>query len=488
MKRFFLPILLLLAGCAGGRPPLPAPAPLLHEFRGVWVATVKNIDWPSRPGLTRDEQQDELLAILDRAKELNFNAVVFQVRPAADALYRSNLEPWSEYLSGRMGEDPGWDPLAFAVQQAHARGLELHAWFNPYRARHTEPLYPASPSHVSLAAPELVRSYGHYLWMDPGEAAVRKRTVDVVLDVVRRYDVDGVHFDDYFYPYPESDAAGIAIEFPDDPSWQRYVAGGGTLSRADWRRRNVDELIRDLGAAVHRAKPHVKFGVSPFGIWRPGYPPGTEGFDAFEGLYADSKRWLEEGWVDYLAPQLYWPIADPVRSFPALLSWWLDQNPKRRHVWPGIAPSRVASGGRTSFYPEEILEQVASTRELGAMGTIHFSVKPYMQDRAALGTRLAESVYAEPALVPPSPWLDAVPPAPPILTWNDISRSAGLSPGEPDSPQFWVIRALVGGRWVTEVVSGEVREVPLGTHPVSIAAAAVDRAGNASPFVVVMLR
>ncbi len=488
MKRFLPLLLILTAACASGPPPAAAPPPLAREFRGVWVATVKNLDWPSRAGLTKDEQQGELVRILDLAKELNFNAVIFQVRPAADAIYRSELEPWSEYLTGTMGGDPGWDPLAFAVREAHQRGLELHAWFNPYRARHTDPLSPASAKHVSVAAPHLVRQYGRYLWMDPGEEEVRRRTNDVVLDVVRRYDVDGVHFDDYFYPYPETREDGTAIPFPDDPSWERYLAAGGTLSRDDWRRENVDRLIRELGAAVHRAKPYVRFGVSPFGIWRPGSPAGSEGFDAYNGIYADSKRWLEEGWVDYLAPQLYWPIADRVRSFPTLLAWWLEQNPKGRHVWPGITPSRVANGSRNAFYPEEILNQVASARALGAGGTIHFSIKPYLENRAALSTRLADTLYAEPALPPSSPWLDGAPPAPPIVSWNDISRSIGISPGDPETPQFWVIRALVGGRWVTDVVSGELREVPLGTFPVAIGAAAVDRAGNTSPTVMRTLR
>ncbi len=461
---------------------------MIQEFRGVWVATVKNLDWPSRPGLTKEEQQGELVRLLDRAKELNFNAIVFQVRPAADAVYHSALEPWSEYLTGRMGGDPGWDPLAFAIREAHARGLELHAWFNPYRARHTDPAFPAAAQHVSVAAPHLVRRYGDYQWMDPGEDEVRARTTAVVLDVVRRYDVDGVHFDDYFYPYPERAADGATLPFPDDAAWERYVATGGTLARDDWRRDNVDRLIRELGPAIHKIKPWVRFGVSPFGIWRPGYPPGTEGFDAFTGIYADSKKWLEEGWVDYLAPQLYWPAADPLRSFPKLLAWWLKQNAKGRHVWPGITPNRVASGRPNAFYPEEILNQVAAARELGAAGTIHFSIKPYLEDRAALGTRLADSLYAEPALPPASPWLDAVPPAPPSVFWNDISRSLGVSPGEPEVPRFWIVRALVGGRWVTDVVSGELREVPLGTIPAAVAVMAVDRAGNVSQASVRMLR
>ncbi|HVR44010.1 MAG TPA: family 10 glycosylhydrolase, partial [Thermoanaerobaculia bacterium] len=289
---------LLLTACASLTPLPDAPPEIAREFRGVWVATVKNIDWPSRPGLPAEQQQRELFAILDRAKELNFNAVIFQVRPAGDAMYRSEIEPWSEFLTGEMGRDPGWDPLAFAVEQAHARGLELHAWLNPYRARHQEPRAPASPTHLSVTHPHLVREYGSYLWMDPGEPEVRERTMAVVLDLVRRYDLDGIHFDDYFYPYPENDAAGAPIEFPDEPSWTRYLAGGGTLARDDWRRENVDRLVRDLSIAIRRDAPRVKFGISPFGNWRPRHPEGIEGFDAYGRIYADSRRWLAEGWVD----------------------------------------------------------------------------------------------------------------------------------------------------------------------------------------------
>ncbi|HEU0052128.1 MAG TPA: family 10 glycosylhydrolase, partial [Longimicrobium sp.] len=266
--------LLAMAGCAGKAPPAPAPAPedappaVRREFRAVWVATVANIDWPSRPGLPADSARRELDAILDRSAELRLNAIVFQVRPAADALYPSTLEPWSEYLTGAQGTPPdqAWDPLAYAVEGAHRRGMELHAWFNPYRARHPSAKSPNSATHISRANPELVKRYGQYLWMDPGEPAVQQRSIDVMMDVVRRYDVDGVHIDDYFYPYPERDSAGANIDFPDSASWARYVAGGGRLSRDDWRRHNVDVFIQRLYREIKNEKPWVKFGISPFGI------------------------------------------------------------------------------------------------------------------------------------------------------------------------------------------------------------------------------
>ena len=303
-----------------------------REFRGVWVASVSNIDWPSKPGLSTAEQQAELLAILDRTEAQRLNALILQIRPAADALYKSSIEPWSEYLTGRQGRAPApaWDPLAFAVAEAHRRGLELHTWFNPYRARHPSAKGPLSKLHLANTAPALVKKYGTHLWMDPGESAVRKRTLRVVLDVVKRYDIDGVHLDDYFYPYKERTANGTT-EFPDVRSWKKYVASGGTLSRDDWRRENVNTLVRELNEQIHAAKPWVKFGVSPFGIWRPGYPEQVKGFDAYEQLYADSKLWWANNWVDYFTPQLYWPIAKP----DSILSSKVLPRCRRRSWWNG---------------------------------------------------------------------------------------------------------------------------------------------------------
>src|SRR5260221_2709521 len=238
-----------------------SPPAVMKEMRGVWVASVGNIDWPSTNALGTAQQKAELIALLDRAVELRLNTIVFQVRPACDALYASTLEPWSEYLTGTMGKapEPYYDPLAFAVEQAHKRGLELHAWFNPYRARHLQARYPISANHISKTHPEWVRRYGKELWLDPGERGVQEHSLRVVMDVVQRYDIDGVHFDDYFYPYPEHDRAGKDIEFPDEASWRRFGSGKG-LVRDDWRRQNRDDFVHQGYQSIRAAKPWLEFG------------------------------------------------------------------------------------------------------------------------------------------------------------------------------------------------------------------------------------
>ncbi|MEO5580204.1 MAG: family 10 glycosylhydrolase, partial [Gemmatimonadaceae bacterium] len=311
MKRviFVISLVFLLSSDSAGQ--RGSPPAVAREFRAVWVATVSNIDWPSRSGLSSWEQQAELIAILNRTVALNMNAVILQVRPATDALYQSDIEPWSEYLSSQMGRppEPFYDPLEFAVTEAHKRGLELHAWFNPYRSRHPSAKSEVAATHLSNTRPGLVRTYGKHLWLDPGDPAVRRHSLRVVMDVVRRYDVDGIHVDDYFYPYKERDSANAIIDFPDDETWSRYTKAGGKLARHDWRRNNVDTFIRELYTETKRIKPWVKVGISPFGVWRPGFPDQIKGFDAYAELYADSRKWLNEGWLDYFTPQLYWPIA-----------------------------------------------------------------------------------------------------------------------------------------------------------------------------------
>ncbi len=331
------------------------------------MATVNNGDWPSRRDLTPDQQRAELIAIFDRAAALHLNAIFLQIRPMADAFYPSSLEPWSEFLGGT----PPYDPLAFAIQEAHARGLELHAWFNPFRGNPTTPLraYP----------------YGRFVWMDPGDEAVRQRAIDVITDVVRRYDVDGVHLDDYFYPYPEKD-----LDFPDEATWQRYR---GPLSREEWRRDNINRFVRDLYASVKAIGPTVEVGISPFGIWRPRHPRQIRGFDAYAKIYADSRLWLQQGWVDYLAPQLYWPIKKREQSFPALLRWWSRQDRRGRGIVAGISINRVATGRPNSVPPEEIANQIALVRrERQAVGFILFSARTLMEDRAAINGVLTRAI------------------------------------------------------------------------------------------------
>lgn len=472
--------------------------PVPREFRGVWVATVGNIDWPSKPGLPTALQQEELTALLDRAAKLGLNAVIFQVRPAGDAFYASKIEPWSEYLTGTQGQAPApfWDPLAFAVKEAHARGLELHAWFNPYRARGPGSKRPLSKTHLARTHRELVREYGTQLWMDPGEPAVRARTLNVVLDVVKRYDVDGVHLDDYFYPYPERRKNG-STDFPDARSWKKYRKAGGTLARDDWRRRNVDLLIEALHVQVARAKPWVKFGISPFGIWRPGYPESVTGFDSYVKLFADSRKWLRRGWADYFTPQLYWAMEQEGRKYPDLLRWWVEQDSLHRHMWPGNYTGRVGEAGAGRWRREEIIAQVYVTRaEPRATGNVHFSMKVLLDNRDSIATTFERLLYAEPALVPPSPWMVNRTVADPTVNVTEPGDglTLALEPFRRERLRWWVVQLHVAGRWETHVIDGATRRVRLAqllrdpsSRPDLIAVTAVDRTENASRPVTVRL-
>ena len=362
------------------------------EFRGAWVASVHNLDWPSKPGLSGAAQKAELRAILDRAAELKLNAILLQVRPASDALYASAKEPWSQFLTGAQGVSPGYDPLEFAIADAHARGIELHAWINPFRAA-TNASARLAANHVAKEHPAWVRRYGTQLWIDPGEPAAREYVLSVIADIVRRYDVDGIHIDDYFYPYPIKGAA----PFPDDGTWERVGRQTG-LSRSDWRRDNINDFVRSMYRTVKSTKRSVRVGISPFGIWRPGVPATTIAqLDAYEQLFADSRKWLGEGWCDYLAPQLYWSIQPAKQSFPVLLDWWRAQS-RGTAVWPGIATERIGANRPA----QEIIDQIALTRRgTNSPGHIHWSMKALMRNQGGIADRLRSGPYAEKAAAEP---------------------------------------------------------------------------------------
>jgi len=384
-----------------------------REFRGVWIATVNNIDWPSKKGISVPEQQQELIKLFDLATALHLNTVIFQVRPAGDAFYASELEPWSEWLTGKQGQapDPYYDPLEFAVTECHNRGLELHTWFNPYRAGFTSQTSFA-PNHISQKQPELVHRYGRNYWMDPGEPEIKQHTLNVILDVIRRYDIDGVHFDDYFYPY-----AVEGESFPDTNSYSKYTAAGGKLQLDDWRRDNVNSMVQQVYLGILKEKPWVKFGISPFGIWQPGYPPSIVGLNAYATLYADSRKWLQEGWVDYLTPQLYWRINSPGQSYPKLSQWWLQQNTRNRHIYPGNIfggfGSRTTATTSTTSPNSEIINQVVITREQKALGNVFFSIKALVRNRGNLQAAFQQELYPHKALVPMMPWKRSYFPQPP---------------------------------------------------------------------------
>jgi len=473
-------VLAIAAACAAAHAQEQPPFP--REMRAVWVATVSNIDWPSSRTRTPVQQRNEALAILDKAVELRLNAVILQIRPACDALYPSKYEPWSEYLTNKMGVPPSplYDPLQFWIDEARKRGLELHAWFNPYRARASSGVGPADARHVSNKFPWIVRTYGNQLWLDPGDPLTPRYTMNVIFDVLARYDIDAVHFDDYFYPYPIS-----GTPFPDDSTYSAYLDSGGVLSRGDWRRENVNGLVRNLYFAIRGLRPGTKFGISPFGIWRPNNPPGITGLDAYASIYADSRKWLQQGWVDYLTPQLYWRIDPPQQSYPALLDWWVQQNTQLRHIWPGNFTSNV--GSQFGDWPiSEILNQIDITRnQAGATGNVHFSSRALMGNWKGIADALKTGPYAAPALVPATPWLDnTAPPKPSLSTSaNATTRTFNWNPGVGEPARRYAACYRYGTRWTFEIVPSTVlsKALPLSNGFGSLNAfqiAAVDKVGN----------
>jgi uncharacterized lipoprotein YddW (UPF0748 family) len=467
--------------------------PIQREFRGAWVASVNNIDWPSRKNLTTQQQKSELLGILDKAQQLRLNVVIFQVRPACDALYASKLEPWSEYLTGTQGKEPSplWDPLEFAVSEAHKRGLELHAWFNPFRARHsTGSKNSLAAEHVSKTRPELVKTYGTHLWLDPGMQEVHDYSARVVLDVVQRYDVDGVHIDDYFYPYREKDSAKREIPFPDDASWGRYQNSGGKLSRDDWRRDNVNRFIARMYRDVHAAKPWVKVGISPFGIYRPNHPAQIKGFDQYESIYADPRTWLANGWLDYLAPQLYWRIDPPAQSFPVLLKWWTENNPKQKMIVAGLNTTAIGTqrnytvtdAGNKGWPASEITRQIEITRQqAGIAGHIHWNMGSLMKNKGGVATDLFRDEYRQRALTPPLNGSASHLSKPAVsVSSNGNSLRVQWSAAAGEEARFWIVQSKHGGIWSAEVLPGNVFAREVNGAPDIVAVAAVDRFGNTS--------
>ncbi|WP_369405295.1 glycoside hydrolase family 10 protein [Streptacidiphilus melanogenes] len=415
-----------------------------REVRGEWIASVANADWPSRPGLSPASQRAELVAWFDHAHALGLNSVFVQVRPTADAFWPSRFEPWSQYLTGVQGRDPGYDPLGFMVEAAHARGLALHAWFNPYRISLRADLGALVPDHPARLHPDWVVSYGGRLCYNPGVPAARAFVQDAILDAVERYEVDGVHFDDYFYPYPVGDAP-----FPDDDTFRTY--GGSWTDRAAWRRHNVDLLVREVQARVRAVRPEAAFGISPFGIWRNAStdPRGsaTHGLESYGASAADTLGWVRKGWVDYVAPQLYWSISLPVADYAVLAPWWAQAvDGTDVQLWIGQAVSRVGVPGPSAAWqdPGELSRHLTLDARLPQIcGEILYSCSDVVADRlGAVSTMVAEH-WPRPALPPVLPRLAAGrPPLPPIATGRVGSAGTVLSlrSREGEAPSRYAIR------------------------------------------------
>src|SRR6476469_8451451 len=376
-----------------------------YEFRGVWMATVDNIDWPNRGDYDPQSQREEYVRQLDMHARNGMNAIIAQVRPAADAFYPSPFEPWSQWLTGTQGKPPApyYDPLQFMVEEAHKRGFEFHAWCNPYRANFSIGSTSIAPAHITRLYPEWFLSYGGTLYFDPGNKDAQKWVVGVIKDIVHRYDVDAIHMDDYFYPYR---IAGK--EFPDSASYRKY---GNGMNKEDWRRANVDSIILALSKVIKEEKPWVKFGISPFGVWRnkskdPEGSPTKAGQTNYDDLYADILLWAEEGWIDYIAPQLYWEIGFNKAAFETLVDWW-SKHTYGRHLYIGQGIYRAFEKKSVAWHDKNQLpKQIQLLRSYPEIqGSVFFSSKTFYGNPNGWNDSLQNNYYKTPALIPPMPWL-----------------------------------------------------------------------------------
>jgi len=378
--------------------------PPKYEFRGVWIATVDNIDWPQRGVYDPASQRADFIRQLDLHKKNGMNAVVVQIRPASDAFYPSKYEPWSQFLTGTQGKAPSpyYDPLAFMIEETHKRGMEFHAWLNPYRATFSIKSSSIAANHVTRQHPEWFFDYGNTRYFDPGNPEGQDFVVKVVRDIVKRYDVDAIHMDDYFYPYRIG-----KLDFPDDKSYQKY---GNGLSRDDWRRANVDSIILHLSVAIKEEDPYCRFGISPFGVWRnkekdPEGSPTTAGLTNYDDLYADILLWCRKKWIDYVAPQLYWEMGHRVVAFETLIDWW-SKHAYGRQLFIGQGIYKVNERNASWKDPNQLPAQISLIRKYpNVQGSIYFSSKTFDQNPNGWNDSLRDNYYRAPALIPPTPWL-----------------------------------------------------------------------------------
>ncbi|MEV6980254.1 family 10 glycosylhydrolase [Sphaerisporangium sp. NPDC051017] len=414
-------------------PVLTAP----RQMRGMWIGSVDNDNWPSRPGLTAEQQKAEFTSWLDFAAARRLNAVFVQVRPTADAFWPSRHEPWSQYLTGVQGRDPGYDPLRFMIEAAHARGLAFHAWFNPYRVSLQADPARLVADHPLRRHPAWGVRYAGGLYYNPGLPEVRAFVQEAIMDAVVRYDVDGVHFDDYFYPYPVD-----GQEFGDAAAYARH--GKGFPDRAAWRRHNVDRFVQEMAERVREAKPEAMWGISPFGVWRNrASDPGgsaTTALQSYDDQYADTRGWVQKGWLDYVTPQLYWHIGPGAADYAVLAPWWARVvDGTGTQLWIGQAAYRACAPGETGAWqdPAELSRHLTFDRDHPLIGgDVYYSAGDLRADRRGSTSRLCEDHYAEPALPPLLPRLaDGPSPAPPVLravrstdTGTEITFHAGGHP------------------------------------------------------------
>jgi len=401
-----------------------------RELRAAWIATVENIDWPAKGPFNAEQQKADFITILDELKADGMNAIVMQVKPTADTFYPSKFAPWSKWLTGVQGKDPGYDPLAFMIEEAHKRNLEFHAWFNPYRASMEPDINSLIQEHPLRQHEDWLLTYGGRLIMDPGIPETQQYIIDSIMEVVHNYDIDAVHFDDYFYPYP---VAGV--NFPDDASYSKY---GNGMNREDWRRNNVNTLIQNLSKAIKAEKPYVQFGISPFGIWKniASDPAGsdTRGTESYSAIYADTRKWVQEEWIDYIAPQIYWYFNYGPAAYENLIDWWAKQvDGKNVNLYIGHGAYRIGADDPNWLDPDQMPNQILFNRNFdNVKGSIFFSTQSLRDNPLGFNDRLQQDLYAYPALIPEMNWLGQNKPAAPTeftgttaasgiqLDWEDI--------------------------------------------------------------------
>ncbi|MFD1954778.1 family 10 glycosylhydrolase [Paenibacillus thailandensis] len=399
-----------------------AAAPVKRELRGAWISTVENIDWPAKGDTDPERQRQDFVSLLDRLAETGINAVFVQIRPTSDSFYPSEYFPWSHWLTGEQGQPPsdGYDPLAFMIEETHKRNIEFHAWINPYRVSMQADPNALSPDHPARLHPDWIVANGGKLYFNPGVPEAKNYIIGGVKEIVENYDIDGIHMDDYFYPYPGNEP------FDDGKQYDAYRAGGGTLGLADWRRANVNSIVEGLHDAIKEAKPYVKFGISPFGIWRNKStdPTGsdTNGQQNYDGLYADTRTWIKEGWIDYIAPQIYWHFGYSAAAYEKLIDWWTKEingendgsGPHPVHLYIGQAAYRVGEANWTQ--PDQLPAQLRFNRDQDGRvaGSIFFSSSHLLANPLSVRDRIAD-MYRTPALVPDMPWLPGETPGSPNL-------------------------------------------------------------------------
>ncbi len=399
-----------------------------RELRGAWIATVVNIDWPLSKDNSTEIQKQNLRNQLDSLADVGMNAIFFQIRTECDALYKSNFEPWSYWLTGKQGKapEPFYDPLKFAIGESHKRGMELHAWFNPYRAVRDTAYYLLDESHVAVQHPEWIITSKKFKMLNPGLPEVRKHILDVMNDVLINYDIDGIHFDDYFYPYVPK------ISNEDSLTFLNYSRGLTNID--DWRRDNINILMKEIYEIVKSKKPYVKFGISPFGIVRNEYA-NTNGFNSYDIIYCDPLNWLENKIVDYVTPQVYWEIGHEKADYAKLVPWWSTVTTDR-HLYIGQYSSKMAAPNYDKK-KSEIGEQIRLNRSTpNVLGSVYFSAKSITRNWSGLADSMKNDWYKNIAIPPAMPWLDSVPPIKPenvhvvktkvglLIDWNMPNAAA----------------------------------------------------------------